>query len=389
MSGHSVYAFSASHRWLEDACPASIRMSRGYPSSTSPQAELGTAAHELGEFSIRLGVNPHDCIGLTFNDHTVDMKMADDASMYKVFVDNLSARYGVKPLLEQRVVMSSLGRNDVYGTSDCTHIAGRTLHTTDYKNGYGLVEVYDNSQTAGYSVATLDTFNLWGQVDEVYNTIVQPNGGHIDGPIRTVRYTMDEMVAWREKYRRSVNMAENPDIAPRAGEHCHWCPAQANCRARVEWIFQKAYVQVPVHMLSVPEIEVIYNEIGNIKKFLEHIETRALNEARLGAKFDGFKLVKSISRAFVEDQEGFLKAVKAHGIDPSVLYHDPKLVGKTKAAQVLPKSLVNQYYKTPPASTTLAKMNDNRPAIRVGSAEGVFSPLKPSAAGVFEPLNKD
>lgn len=385
MSVHSVYSFSSSHRWMEDACPASVRMSKGWPNLTNPQAELGTAVHELGEFSIKLGVNPHDCLGLVFNNHAVTEKMADDAEMYKTYVENLNVRYGVKPLLEQRVVMTSLGRTDVYGTSDCTHIAGRILHTTDYKNGYGLVDPR-TPQLAGYSVATLDTFNLWDKVDEVYNTIVQPNGGHIDGPIRTIRYSMDEMVAWREKYRRSVMLADDPNQRPVAGEHCHFCPAQSNCRARALWVFEKAYTEVPRDMLSVSEVEMIYREIGGIKKFLDHIETRMLNEARLGASLEGYKLVKSYSQATVDDKDGLIQAVKEHGIDHAKLYLNPRLVGKTRAKKIIPKELVDKYYKTPAPSTTLVPLNDNRPAIRVGSAEGVFSPLRPSAAGVFKPL---
>ncbi|PIY67145.1 DUF2800 domain-containing protein [Shewanella sp. CG_4_10_14_0_8_um_filter_42_13] len=387
MATHSVYSFSSSDRWIEGHCPASIRMSRGYPNRTNPQAELGTAVHQLGEFCIPYGIDTKECIGMRFNNHTVDDKMATDAGLYKSFVDNLTIRYGVKPLLEQRVVMSSLGRDDIYGTSDCTHIAGRILHTTDYKNGFGLVEVDDNSQTAGYSVATLDTFNLWDQVDEIYNTIVQPNGNHIDGPIRTVKYTRDDMLIWREKFRRSVILADDPDTKPNAGDWCEWCPAQTNCRARAEWIFHKAYTDAPLHMLSVPQVEFFYREIGGIKRFIDTIEKRMLDEARNGAKLDGFKLVQSYSRASVEDMDGFIKAVKGLGVDPTELYLDPRLVGKTRALKVLPKELVNLYYKTPKPSTTLVPLTDNRPAVRPGNAEGVFLPLRPSAVGIFTPIS--
>lgn len=387
---HSVYAFSSSHRWIEDACPASIRMSKGYPNLSNPAAELGTAVHELGEFAIALGVKLEHCLGLKFNGFEVNTKMIEDAGLYRNVVEDFSLRYGAKPLLEQRVTMNVNGRTDIYGTSDCTHIAlnQRVLHTTDYKNGYGLVEVTDNSQTAGYSVATLDTFNLWDKVDTVANTIVQPNYDHIEGPVRHIIYTMDDMRMWRDKFHRSIALADDPTQKPRAGEWCHYCPAQANCRARMEYALNKAYTDVPLENVSIGELELIYTEIGSITKFLDKVSERMLDEARQGVQFKDFKLVKSYSRANCDNVDGLLAEAKSRGVDPLKLFLDPRLVGKTKAAEILPKEIVEQFYRTPPPSTTLVPMSNNRPAIRVGKATGVFAPVNsqpaPSAAGVFE-----
>lgn len=375
---------------MEDACPASIRMSAGYPNKSNPAAELGTAAHALGETCIALGVIPHDMIGLTVENHEVTEKMADDVSLYVNVINDLSGRYGVKPLLEQRVVMSSLGRTDVYGTSDCIFIVPgqRLCHVIDYKNGYGLVEADDNSQGLGYATATLDTYDLWDKVDTITVTIVQPNGGHISGPVRNATYTVAEVAQWREKYRRSVTLAEDPGQKPRAGEWCHWCPAQANCRARMEQALKIAYTDVPLAEISLGELEVIYKEIGSAKKFLDMVADRMLDEARNGHNMTDYKLVKSYPRAKVEDKAGFIAAAKACGVNETDLYNNPLLIGKTKAKKLLPKQIVDKYYLTPPPSTTLVEMNDNRPAVRVSdnSAKGVFSnraePAK-SAVGVF------
>jgi hypothetical protein len=374
---------------MEDACPASIRMSKGYPNPTNPAAELGTAVHALGEMCIVIGINPHDMIGLTISNHVVNDKMADDASLYINVVNDLSHRYGVKPLVECRVVMSSLGRTDVYGTSDIVFIVviNRICHILDYKNGYNRVEVENNSQTAGYSVATLDTYDLWDKVDKVYNTIIQPNGDHISGPVRTVEYSIVDLIGWREKYRRSIALAEDPMTKPKAGEWCEYCPAQANCRARMERTLRLAYTDHPLEGISLGELEVIKEAIPDIKKWLDAVENRCLEEARNGHQFTNFKLVQSRPWPVVEDVEGFMKAAVAHGVDKSDLYNNPRLIGKSKAEKLLPKEIVNQYYKTQPATTKLAEMNDNRPAVRTGSAEGVFSNRtaeSKSAVGVFK-----
>jgi len=369
-------------------CPATIRMSKGYRNGTNDAAELGTAVHELGEFCIGLGVQPDGCIGMTFNDIIATQQMVDGATMYKNVVDDLTLRYGVQPLMEQRVVMSSLGRDDVYGTSDVTHISldKRILHTTDYKNGYGCVEVEDNSQTAGYSVATLDTLNLWDKVDTIYNTIIQPNYGHIEGPVRTIEYSIADMVEWREKYRVAVLRADDLNEKPIAGEHCHYCPAQANCRARMEYALTKAYTETPIENISIGELELIYQETRSIKKFLDMVAGRMLEEGRNGVNFKDFKVVKSYPRAVCNDPDALFLDAEKVGVDKTKLFNDPKLVGKTKAKALLGKQLTEKHYRVPPASTTLVPNNDKRPAVRVGKATGVFAPInepRPTASGVF------
>jgi hypothetical protein len=386
MAAHSVYSFSASDRWMK--CPAAIRMSAGYPNTTNDAAELGTAVHMLGEFCIKIGCSPKHCIGMKFNGIVVTEKMAEDASLYRNFSDNLTLQTGVKPLIEQRVVMSSLGRTDVYGTSDLTHIAlsMRKVFTSDYKNGYGLVDVNDNSQLAGYSVATLDTFDLWDKVDEVVNTIIQPNYHHIDGPIRSVVYTIPELRQWQQRYAIAVKRAEDPNEKPVAGEHCHYCPAQANCRARLEYALNIAYTDVPLNEVSVGELERLYSEVGSVETWLKAIKGRMLTEARNGVNFKAFKLVESYSRANVDDVAGLVKEAAAAGVDVTRLYHDPKVKGKTECKKFLPANLIDKYFKVPPKSTTVVDMTDNRPAVRVGKAEGIFAPIdepRPSAEGIF------
>ncbi len=386
---HSVYSFSGSHRWMP--CPASIRMSRGYPESTSEAAELGTATHELGEFCITLGIDPKLCAGLTFNGFVVDTAMIDAATLYKTVVDNLTLRYGERPLLERRVIMSSLGRNDVFGTSDCTFIVQsmRLVHTVDFKNGRVDVDVDDNSQLAGYSVATIDTFNLWDKVDRAINTIVQPNYAHIAGPVRHTEYDRNQLIDWQKRYAIAVHRADDPNEKPVAGEHCHYCPAQANCRARMEMTLKHAYTDCNIDEISIGELEAFYNEMNSVKKFLEKVAERMLKEARQGTDFKNYKLVNAIQRATVNDVQGLLNEVKALNIDPIKLFLEPRLVGKTRANELLPKSLVSKYYRMPPASTTLAPLTDNRPALRVGKASGIFTPLvseTKSANGIFTPL---
>ncbi|CAL9970539.1 exonuclease [Vibrio phage D63] len=388
MTQHSVYSFSGAHRWFEEACSASIRLTRGIPNTTNPAAELGTAAHELGEFCIKWGSHPKDCIGMTFNDHIVDEQMTDAVELYTGYANDLSIRTGCKPDLEKRVVMTSLGRTDVYGTSDFTlaDYANRTLYVSDYKHGFGLVDVVNNKQLIAYAIATLDTLDQWAMFDKVVTTIIQPRRQHADGCIRSATYTTQELVNWQQRYARSIQLAEDPNTPAKAGAHCQYCP-KVRCRTRFEYVLNLVAPDAPDDELTDKEVGIIYANREVITAFMTKIEGLQLQTTRkTGYVPEGYKPVKAIQRAKVEDEKGLLKAVEAENIDTRVLYED-KLKSKTALKKVLPAKILNKYFIVPPSSVSIAKMNDNRPAVNVGKASGVFTPVGgQSTNSVFTPI---
>lgn len=368
---HSVYSASSSKRWL--ACPASILMSKDAESTTNPAAELGTAAHELGEWCLKTGVNAYDCIGLIFNKFVVDAQMADAVQLYVSFIRDLCRKYNVEPMLEKRVVMLSV-RNDVYGTSDCIIIIGDWLFVIDYKHGYGIVEVANNSQAVFYAIATLDTLGLWQQIKHVQTTIVQPRADHVDGSIRHHIYTIEQLIQWQNVFRQAIQRAESGE-SPIAGEHCHYCPARGICRARMQRTIDLAYGDKALSVMNVDELIVLYSERNVIRKQLENVEQRMLEFARKGVTVDGHKLVKAITRANCSDEDGFIEAaINDSGKDKSEFYN-MKLKSMTDCKKLVDKGVVDKYFVKPPASTTLVPLNDKRPAV---------TNERPSAVGIFE-----
>lgn len=378
---HSVFSFSGSHRWFHNACPASIRKSRGKPNTTNDAAELGTAAHELREFCLKMGVSPHECLGQTYGKFVVDQNMADAVDIDVNYNKRLTLEYGVKPLLEQRVTMSSLGRTDVFGTADTTFIVPhkRILHSLDYKHGFGVVDVNDNTQLIGYAIATLDTFDCWEQVNTVKITIIQPRANHIDGPIRTVEYTVNEMWNWCNRYARSIQLAEDPSTPPVAGKHCTYCLAQATCRARMERTLNFAYHDHNDSDIPITMLEAMYREKRAIESHLQAIEDELNRQARNGQNFEGYKMVMSRPRARVDDEPGLRADARAAGVNLDRLY-STTLKSESSAKKVLPPELVAKYYVTPEPSPILVSMDDKRPAIRIDN--------KRDTSGIFEPVNK-
>lgn len=377
MNEHSVWGMSGSYIWIEGRCSASIRMSGGFPEMTNKDAELGTSAHELGEFVSALGCNIRECLGMTFNDIDVDHKMIDDVSVYTNYLAEKTIQYGVKPLLEQRVTMNYMGRSDVFGTLDCGFITieNGVVEIVDYKNGYGLVEAENCSQTAGYGISLLDTFDLWNKIQTVKTTIVQPNVNHKDGPIRQDIYNIYEMLQWRDKFHRSIALTEDKTQKPNAGEWCHYCKGQANCRARIEYIMEVAYTNVPFDELSIGELEIIYRNISGIKFFLEKVENRVLGLAMKGCKFDDFKVVASYGRTKCKDENALVDYAVGEGHEKNSLYNI-KLKSKTDLKRLLPLKVINEYFISPEPGKKLVPMHDNSPALRIQGDFSAFNNYK-------------
>lgn len=373
MTIHSVFSMSGSHVWFDGRCPASIRMSRGYPNEGNDASELGTAAHELGEFCVRYNTPPADCKGMVFYNHVVDDDMINAVELYYNTLRGLQSKYGAAPLLEQRVTLTSLGRNDVFGTCDAIFILGQILIIRDYKHGLGPVEVVDNTQLIGYAIGALDTYNLWGQIKTVDIGLVQPRAMHINGPVRNWVYTIEDMQKWQMRYMTSVEQADSPHTKPNAGPWCTHCRARANCRARMERTLQLAYLDCPADEVSVGELEVFLNELKPIYTMLEEMERRAAREIQNGAVFENFKVVNDYGRRKCQDEAAFIKAAKEAGKTDDDLYQQ-KLKPISKLEKSVGKPLVGEHFKTNDPKPKVVPLSDRRPALQRGKVpKGTFS----------------
>ncbi|AUS01895.1 protein of unknown function DUF2800 [Vibrio phage 2.044.O._10N.261.51.B8] len=371
---HSVYSMSSSSRWMEGKCPASIRMSKPFPNTTNEAAEEGTAAHDMREFCLSVGVSPEKCRGMVFNGFTVDQEMIDGVSVDVNYVNRLAIEYGVKPLLEQRVTMSSLGRDDVFGTGDTLFLVPhlQLVHVIDFKYGRGPVQVENNSQLQGYGVASLDTFDMWDKVSTVKTTITQPRYHHAHGPIRTAEYSTEQMNNIGDKFYRSILAAEDPTVRPNAGEHCRYCKAAGNCRARMLRTIELAYRGEPIDELTSDEIEVILPEISAMTRHLEALQFEAVKRGQRGHRYDNYKIVESRPRAKCQDEKKLVADAKAQGFNVDRLY-SKQLKSKSAIEKVLPGELISKHYVAPSSTDILVPMSDKRVAKVAGHvSKGTF-----------------
>lgn len=340
-------------------------------------AEEGRAAHEASEHCLHLGFNPADVVGQTFNDHVVDEVMSEHITVYTNHIRALRVQNpNAKSLIERQVFMKSVAP-DVWGWTDHLMIAGDTLYIDDLKYGFVIVNEEDNAQCAHYGVSALDTFKLWFKIKRVVCTIVQPRADHMQGSVRTVEYTIDELAKWRDKFVTGIAKAREPDAPRIAGEHCRYCPARATCRPRMIRTVFKASLDAPINTVSDEELENILRELPAIRKHLEAVEEHATLLARGGKLFRDFKLVKQRVKAVCKDEPKLIGLLKTKGLDQSVLYHPGKMKGKTALKPELEKVGidVNDHFETPTANTRLVPITHSSTAVS-RTARGVFKPVK-------------
>lgn len=141
MTAHARLGPSAADRWM--TCSASVELiqslaDRGIvdPSASSVYADEGTAAHEVRQISLELGVDPHDFIGRTIYvggaPYPVTHEMADflqpgiDWIREHTDAPDVEIRVDLSPWLPKQ-----------FGTLDAGFIVGRSLYLSDLKFGMG------------------------------------------------------------------------------------------------------------------------------------------------------------------------------------------------------------------------------------------------------------
>ena len=228
---HSVLGASSAFRWM--SCPGSVRLSEGMPGTTSVAAEEGTAAHALAEHCLKKNVNPHDCIGQSFEDIEVTEEMANGVAVFVAYVRE-------RPVDQFEVVDFKYGRGhpvEVEGNPQLLYyVLGAlfALEAGDLRAGGKFYEVEFK----------LDKLNppvpMWGTADAVITgdrknglrvTIVQPRAAHERGSVRTTVVSYRELLDFSEDLLDAARKTQEPDAPLVPGDQCRWCRAKPICPA--------------------------------------------------------------------------------------------------------------------------------------------------------------
>jgi hypothetical protein len=370
---HARLSASSSHRWLN--CPPSVALCEQYADKGSTYAAEGSSAHTLCEHKLKTA------LGLNSRDHTSDLsyyneemeRCANDYAAYILEIVEHERQAGHDPqvFIEQRVDYSRYVK-DGFGTCDAVIVSDGTLYIVDFKYGKGVrVDAEGNTQLRIYALGALEAFGCLYDISVVSMIIFQPRLDHVsDWTVST-----ESITQWADGVLiPTARLAERGEGDFKAGDHCQFCKAKAECRTRAELAMSLAKLDFKrPPLLEDDEVESILGKIDDLVSWASDIKDYALQSAIGGKKWSGYKLVEGRSNRKYTDETAVADKVSGAGYDPyehSVLGITAmeKLLGKKKFADLLGGLVVK-----PKGKPVLVTESDKRSAITVNSAADDFA----------------
>ena len=371
---HAVLSASGAYRWL--ACPPSARLEEQFEETTSTYAEEGTLAHGIAEQKLRFLLKQ-----ISAQDYAQALQIFEKNEFYSASMLDYIETYAsivmkkvneaktrsadAVVLLEQKLDFSDWVPEG-FGTGDVVIISDGVLEIIDLKYGKGVpVSAEDNAQMKLYALGALAIFGSLYDIKIIRMTIVQPRLDSVSSDEITA-----EMLYWwadTELIKRA-QLAWEGKGEFQAGEHCQFCRARFNCRARAEANLEltKMDFRKP-ELLTDEEIGEVLKQADELKAWVSDVFDYALVQARdHGKKFRGWKLVEGRSVRKYADEEAVAKTLLEAGYKEEQIYEKKlwgitameKLLGKTKFGELL-KGLVVK----PAGKPTLVPESDKRPEI--------------------------
>ena len=266
-------------------------------------------------------------------------------------------------LIEQKLDFSDYVPEG-FGTGDLVVVGNGTLHVVDLKYGRGvIVSAEKNPQMMLYALGALSLFDMLYDIEKVSMAIVQPRVDNFS----TWEITVEELLKWaEEELKPKALLASTGGGEFCAGDHCRFCRAKNQCRARAVKNLEllKYEFQDPA-LLTDEEVAEIIGLADELAKWAGDIYTYAtalaINEGR---EWDGFKLVEGRTRRKFTDEDAVAETAKEAGYTDIFkqslisITEMEKLMGKKKFNDIL-----GNLVEKPKGKLTLVPETDKRQGV--------------------------
>ena len=251
-----------------------------------------------------------------------------------------------------------------YGTGDVVIVADGMLEVIDLKYGKGIpVSAQGNPQLRLYALgAWLANYWLYS-IKEVIVTIIQPRLDNISTDIMP----LDDLLKWADTVvKPAAKLAFDGTGEFKSGEHCRWCKAKGNCRARAEKNMEALeYEFQDPALLSLDEIGPILYIAEQLQTWAKDIQEYALDQAKAGSHIAQWKLVEGRSTRAYKDKEGVKTALLSAGYKDDEILKPQEPFGITdlekKIGKKTFKELLGDLIVKPQGKPTLVPETDKRP----------------------------
>lgn len=363
---HAVLSASGSKRWL--SCPPSARLERKFPDKAGEAAQEGTLAHALAEAWIRHWLGEISENGLTLridsirHDALYSPEMGEYVSEYvDLCTEKINEAQGVA-LVEERLDFSRWVKNG-FGTGDMVIIGDGVLEIVDLKYGKGVpVSAEGNTQMQLYALGAIEQYGYIYDFDHVRMSIFQPRNGGLSTQLMSV----DELLAWGESIKPIAELAYEGKGEFKAGEHCRFCRAAAQCKALADYNLEIAKLEFrDADLLTDDEVSSVLERVDGLVRHAEKIKTFALAEALKGHKWPGFKVVAGRSNRRITDAAKAVKLLRGAGYADDVIYKPLEMQTITDLEKTITKKkfgeILGSVVEKPPGKPTLVPEDDERP----------------------------
>lgn len=369
---HALLSASSAHRWL--VCTPSARLEEQLPEKRSEYADEGTLAHEIAELKLRkyyIEPMPKSTFTRRLNKlkkHDLfQEEMLKHTDTYLEYLQGITLSLSVTPhvAIEKRIDYSHIAPEG-FGTVDCLIIAENTLYVTDFKYGKGVpVSAVDNPQMKLYALGAYKEYGFLYPIEKVKLAIVQPRLDNIS----EFELPIEELVAWGDEIKPIAQKAFNGEGEFVPGEHCKFCRAKAQCRARAnEFLALEDFGMKEPELLSDAEIGQILERAMELESWVKALKDYALGETLKGKEIPGWKAVEGRGQRSFTDIEKAFEHLRANGIDEAMLYERVPLT-VSKLEKQLGKKQFKELLEEPgfiektPGKPTLVPISDKRPPI--------------------------
>lgn len=371
VKAHAKLSASGSERWLN--CPASVELCERAPKGReSAYATEGTTAHECLEMILKNHKGrPYSAMQMLKSKYPEEM-VTHAIQAYKEIEARVTP--GAIVLSETRVDLTFVGP-DMFGTADCSIVEefGR-LQVIDYKYGAGVaVDPEDNTQLLYYALGIAHKYDY--NFNEVVLTIIQPRAPHERGPVREWVITIDELLAWKQKFIEGVARVNDPLADFSAGDWCRWCPGAVMCPAIKDRALKDAQVDFnddmtavavpdPKTAFTVLHLDTILGACDKLETWIGKVREHAFHVLEKGGKIKGWKLVHKRSIRKWTSEKAPTIARKKFGLEA---FTAPELLSPAQLEKALPhqKTLVADFIKAHASDIssglTLVPASDKRP----------------------------
>lgn len=377
MAEHALLAPSSASRWT--ICTPAPRLEAGFRDKGSVFADEGTLAHDVGEKLLKAGTpylelpvwrkfKEHELYTEALYNHACDYaayvrSFITPGKDYRLFVE--------KKLILQRWIPGG------FGHGDSALLTGTTLHVFDFKFGSGVLVPYlGNKQLRIYSLGWLEDLDLLYDIRTIHMHIYQPRMDNIG--YDTI--SRNELMLWGNSYLKPIaKLAFSGEGEFVPGDHCHFCKANARCKALADHNLELAAMQFqdPFFMTD-EEMGKVLERKGTFEKWIKAVHDYMLDEAyNRNKNWPGLKLVEGRSNRKYIDEQAVADSIK-HNLHQTDVYKPKELIGITeleaKIGAIYFKRFVSPLLIKPPGAPTLVPLSDARPVFN-SAAEDFAEPL--------------